>query len=68
MDLVTIIEKVRDLKYETVDDYLADLEVLLRQTHQMSANKETSLVEAIETLLGNGESINGYMSHFTGQD
>lgn len=55
IDLVTIIERVRDLKYEAVDEYLADLEVLLRQTIQLSGDKETTMLEAMETLLGNGK-------------
>jgi len=56
VDLVTIIEKIRGLRYESVEDYVGDLETILKQTIEMSIGKDTAIVEAVETLLSNGRS------------
>ena len=55
IDVVTIVEKIRGLKYRSLEDYIADLETLQRQTIEMSVGEDATLVESVKTLVSNGE-------------
>jgi hypothetical protein len=58
LDLVTIITKIRGLQYTTAQQYMGDVERLGQQMARAVADgggKDISLVEAAETLIGNGK-------------